>query len=338
MSTENTPSEKAKIEPDWKIRELYSCAWTILKKYKVLWLFGMAAAAGGYSSSSSSNFDSKNYEGIQNFFQNLQPSSQTDHSLVLGTSANALTDSITSIITSVNPSFYILLILEIILLICVSIIISVIFTCWGEAGLLQGIQDALTKETATIRASSEKAFSVLPQIIRVRIIPNILFFLFAFISTIILIIILNILGPIFTLVIFLWALFLFYSYLMINLSQIWAVRKIITEKISAKQALVDSHEIARKKFFSMLWLGILNILLGLIVVIIIFTPSTITLIYMLLTLHISTNYMIYSLIISTVTLLFLAFIVENIASGIIKAFTTITWSLAYQKIKGKYDK
>lgn len=342
--SENPANDFVKQEPDWKIGSLYREAWKIVKKYKVLWIFGMAVAAEGFSGSGSSRF-SENFNTYQKYFQNIQNTSNNDLSMVLGASTDALSEHIAGIFGSIPPGMFLLLILEFLLIIGISIILSVIYNCWAEGSLLFGVQEAIANKNISISSASEKSFSVLIKIIQVRIIPNLLILLAFILSLIILPFLSIFFGPLILLTAIIWFAFLAVVFLMINLSQIWAVRKIVTGQITAKQALRDGYEIAKKKFLPMILLGILNILLLFIIVMIIFIPAIGLFFggfFMLFTGISGTAFDIiqvgFYLVVSAVILYGIGQIAISVASGIIKAFTTIVWSLAYQKIKGKYDK
>lgn len=326
-------------KPDWTISELYGRAWEILKNNKVLWVFGTALATFSYSFNSSSNInlDDKDLEGLQKLFQNPQTQEVGN---VLGTTTPNLASTLGQIFSSIPWYFYLILGLEVLLLIIAFAVISLIAQAWTEAGLLQSILSALNKQKVTIADSSQKAFSSIKSLIWLNLVPGLILTLTALVVFAILGVAIGLTsGPVQALFIFLAVIgvgALIYWLIMLFLSQIWASRKIVYEGIRGKEALFSGYKIVKKKFWSMLALGIVNTILSLIIVGIavafigglvlggIFTGSF-------------NNIFSASLLILGIFLAVIAILASTFISGLITAFKATAWSNAYLNIKGKYD-
>ena len=165
------------IEPtDWTISELYSRSFELVKRYKVLWVFGMAVAglASGTGFNNFSNFSSSDTKSIQKYL-NPSPDATPDKiSQVLGdtTSQSAIADLVGNLASSIPVGIYVLLGIEILILVIAGIVVSLISSSWANAGLIQSIQTALKGTAPTIQESSEKAFPSIKPLIWLSLIPT----------------------------------------------------------------------------------------------------------------------------------------------------------------------
>ncbi len=325
-------------KPDWSIGELYKNAWEIVKNNKILWIFGMATAAGGFSGNSSRSLDQKDFEGLQKIFNSTPKDSS---SKVLGTATNSLTDTISLLFSNIPTSYYIAIGIELIIFLIIALIISVVYKSWAQAALLEGIQSSINKNTLSIKELSEKAFGSVKSIILIQLVPLILLLLTS-ISLILIIIYgsfnipnsakssLLLFVPIF-LIVFITAI------IYINLTIIWAIRIAVIDKKPARAALNIGYKIAKKKFWASVLLGLVNVISEGIVYAIILLPSIALVVGGIYGISKNTYWSIG--IITTGFILFMVFIFAlSILSGVITAFKTTVWSLAYNAIKGKYEK
>lgn len=337
---EQIKPELAQTKPDWTIDDLYKNAWQIVKKNKVLWLFGMAVGAGGMSGNYSNSIDGKDFDTILKIFEK-SPKESSNLPDVLGSSTSMLSDTIGALFASIPPSYYALLGLEVLFLIVFSIIISVIYSSWAHAALLEGIQTATVKGKLTIRDLSEKAFGSIKPVIYVSYVPYLLlgsimvliFALFGILtfalpdtakSIVILLMPVSILISVFMFVI-------------LTLVIIWAIRIVVIDKKPAKLALRMGYKIAKKKFWASVLLGIVNtITIGLLYVLILL-PIIGIIIGGAFTISKDT-YLGTGIIVFGAIFLMLFILASTILEGIIGAFKATVWSLAYSAIRGKYEK
>lgn len=323
------------ITPDWEIGKLYNQAWSIVRKYKVLWLFGISSGAG---ISLNSNFggqgiDADTIKNLQKFLDNgSQEHASNALAQVLGAS--------TSIFSSVPFLFYVILGIEILVAIVLFAIVGFIYSAWSQAALLEGIQSSLSNGTVSIRDSSEKAMSSIKPLIWLLIVPMLILAL-AILGFIILTAIFIAMSEIFVKVILgiilLLSLFaIIYCFIYLIFSQIWAPRIAVIEKASGKDSLFRGYRIAKKKKWSMMLLGFVNIILSGIVIglpIILVLGFIIGGVFAL-----DSNKALSIGLLAGGALLALPLLIGMIViGGILNAFKATVWSIAYDNIRGKYD-
>lgn len=338
---EKIPQEN---KPDWVIGDLYRQAWEIIKKHKVLWIFGMAAGAGVSLNNFRSSFDNADFS---KFFEKFNGTEQTGSEInnVLGSSTSYLTQTFFHLFSSTPLSFYIILGIEFLFLIAIGIAINIIYSSWATGSLLAGIQTAIEGDKPTIKDSSEKAIRRIKPLIWLSIVPiSILGLSTIGIFSILSLGLIFLEGSIKGLFIFLLAIggiiFIIAMFVLL-LTQIWAQRQVIIDGKNGKDALFAGFQIVRKKFWAMLLLGIVNNVLILIVIGIpigiiigLFAGGLFTF------KHFNTDYssLVLILVPFVITIVILFVFLAPILGGIINAFKATVWSLAYNNIKGKYDK
>lgn len=329
--TTQTAQEPQKIR-DWRLRDLYKNSWQLVKKHKVLWLFGIAVGASSYSSNSST--DQKDIESLRNLFQNTEKSAQ-DLSMVLGDSTNTFQEMVTSLFAGIPGYFFFFAIIEALFILFFALAVSIIYQSWAEGGLIAGIQSAVANGKVSIRESSEKAIPSIKAITLVRYVPNLIFA--AAIVLAFLLFGLTLGGPFGSILIFLIVVLFVLAFVLLSFSQIWAVRKIVLEHLGAKQSLSEGYSITKHKFWAMLKVAIVNWLVsvGMIAVLVIPTAATLGGGMLLIQDNPSAgiSLMSFGLFLGVILLIF-----YGIVQGVVTAFTNTVWSLAYLKIKGKYDK
>lgn len=324
--------------PDWTISQLYEKAWELVKKNRVLWVFGMAMAGLGFGSSSNFNFDSADLESIKKIFN--APGKEQGAEQVWGVASSNLSLLVSQIFSLIPPFFYIIFTLEIVILIIMWIVLSLISSAWTNASLISGIQTAFDGQTPTIRDSSERAFPKIKPLIWLQIVPVLVFIIISILVFGILGLGLA-LGPDFLKIIFGISLFItvilfVYAAIMLLLTQIWAPREVVLNQKSGRNALASGYKMAKKKRGAMLLLGLVNTILSGIII-----GIPLMLIFGLLlgrTFSFSGNQNLGIVLLVFGGLLMLVFIFGGlIVSGILTAFKAAVWTIAYNNIKGKYD-
>lgn len=321
--------------PDWEIGKLYNQAWGIIKKYKVLWLFGIASGAGISLNSSfgGQGIDADTIKNFQKFLDNA-PQEHASNALaqVLGAS--------TSIFSSVPFYFYIILGIEILAVIILFTVIGLIYSAWSQAALLVGIQSSLTNGIVSIRDSSEKAMSSIKPLIFLQILPLLIIipaflgiFILAILSFVIPIVMVKVILDIALLISIIVTI---YCFIYLIFSQIWAPRIVVIEKAHAKDALFRGYKIAKKKKWSMILLGLVNIILSGFVIGI---PTILVLGFIIGGVFAShSNKTLGVGFIAGGAILFIPMIIAmTLLGGILNAFKASVWSIAYNNIRGKYD-
>lgn len=328
--------------PDWEIGKLYNQAWSIIKKYKVLWIFGLATGAGmSFNFNLPGNFDSDSIKDIQENFQSFPSEIASSGFIqVLDASTSKPMEIFSYLFSFVPFSFYIILGIEILTVMILFTIIGLIYSAWSQAALIEGIQSSLSNGIVSIRDSSEKAMSSIKPLIWLQIVPMLILAI-AILAFIILTAIFVaipavsvkvILGIILTIALFA----IIYCFIYLLLSQIWAPRIAVIEKASGKDSLSRGFRIAKKKKWSMILLGFVNIILsGLIIGI----PTILVLGFIIGGVFASgsNETLGISLITGGVILLIPLVIGMMIVGGILNAFKATVWSIAYNNIAGKYD-
>ncbi len=324
------------VPPDWKISELYEKSFEIIKKNKVLWIFGMAFA--GFSSGSS--FNSVNWDNLPELLSKKEETSQLLPNVtnVLGATTDPASQLFTQLFSAIPVYLYVILGMAIVVIVIVSIIIGFVSNTWSNAALIQGIQIALDGKIVNIHDSSEKAFPSIKPLIRLSILTTLIFIGGVFAFSLPLLITMAINNTALTVIMVLLAILAVVpTILLFALAGIWAPRIIIFEQKPAWQAFKTGFKIARKKFWPSLGLGIVNNILALFIMglpILIIGAVGVGLV-------LGTMYRT-SLAVALVPIALVVVIVGILGfvllSGILTAFSASVWTIAYNKIRGKYDK
>lgn len=330
------------MSPDWEIGKLYNQAWSIIKKHKVLWIFGLATAGGiSFNFNLPGNFDSDSIKEIQQNFQSLPEDIVSSGFIqVLGASTSKPMEIFSYLFSAVPAYFYIILVVELIVIVLSFVVIGIISKAWSTASLLEGIQTSLSNGAPSIRDSSEKAFSHIKSLAWLQVIPPLVLGL-GFIIVIIVILLL-IFIPILIVKISLGILSLMasgailYGVIYYIFSEIWATRIIVLEKKSGKESLLKGYKIAKKKTWAMTLLGLVNIILSFFIMAI-----PILLIIGIIFAGIFTTDKNEALgvgLFAIGAILFIPMVIAmTLIGGILNAFKATIWSIAYNNIRGKYD-
>lgn len=340
--------------PDWTIGELYSRSWEIIKKYKVLWLFGMVMAGAAASGLENSRWDALIPSDSEETPTETDPEVISEGlyqgGQVLSTSTQAgLGDQLQQLLSDIPTYLYILGGIEVVLLVLTGWAVLFVYGSWANASLIEGIQTALAGGNVSIRDSSEKAFRSIKPLVWLAIVPTLILILASSIIFPILAIPLivpttnlfiiggltiKVLGVfVLAIAVLIWIVVVIF----LTLAQIWAPREVVIDKKPAKDAFFAGLRIARRKFWSMLLLGLVNTILTMVVVGI---PVGIMVGFLaggFLTFEKIPNVGIG--LFATGGILLLAFVIlGQLFGGIIIAFKSSVWTIAYNNIRGKYDK
>lgn len=329
-----------KNAPDWTIADLYQRSFEVIKKNKILWIFGIAAAGAGLGNYSNfrsfGNFDSDTFKNLPgNLFKDAPANPSVEHlTQVLGSS----TDVLSQLFTTVPAYLYILLGLELLLVFIFGMIITLIYKAWADGALIYGIQMASQNATLSIQDLSEKSFTSIKPLIWLQIVPWLIFLLISAALSAISISLITIgstriVGLIF---LFVSLLIIVYGLILLNLSSIWALRKIVLDKQKAADALKLGYKIAREKYWSMSLLGAVNAILGILIMII---PAALIIAPIIggVFLILKNPSFLPGLIIGGAILFLILIIALQIIGGILYSFKACIWTLAYNSIKGKYE-
>lgn len=284
-----------------------------------------------------------NFSGLGNLgetgdlFKNSKESEQITQ--VLGASINPLTATIQNVFSAIPAFVWPLLAVEILSLIVLGIVVSLISSSWAQAALIQAIQICLNNQQATIRESSEKAFSSIKSLIWLRIVPNLIFVGISLVGFTVLIVGFVLTGGFIRVIfgILLFALFLIFLYFLIllNLIQIWAQRIAVLDKKSGKASFASGYKIAKKKFWSMLLLGLINTIFSGIVYGI---PFLILIGLIIGALSLFSEQSLIAILIAGGVIFFIVITLGfTLLSGLLTAFKASIWTVAYNNIRGKYN-
>lgn len=330
------PSQK-----DWEISDLYSKSWQIIKNHKVTWIFGAAVAATAAGSSNFNSSSSGDSESLQKLFNQGIPeaSSSAEMSQVLGESIGPFQQLGQEILNRIPMHYYMILAGEILFLIVVGILISVIYRAWAHASLIESVYSAYKQSKTTIAEASESGFKHIKSFIWLDIIPWLIVFTIVFIYGFLftlgmilgnftvkgIVLVLGILGLI----------PLLYYALLISLGIIWGYREVAISDLSAKQAFWNGFKIAKKKKGASLILGIVNtfaaIIVTMIPVFLLIAAIAPSFIGYFMTKEIS-PVLIGLAVVATAILI----PIMVILGAVVQAFKASVWTIAYDKIKGKY--
>lgn len=251
---------------NWDISELYRKSWQIIKNNKVLWLFGMAAVTFG-SGSSRSNISSDKLDSVLKFFQNngSNPASNKLTQVLGAATSSPFTETLRSLFFSVPIWLYILLGIGVLLLILVNVVLGIIYQAWVNGALISGVYSASTDQKPTISQSSNQAFTSIKGMIWLNLVPYLIFFLIAAILFAVLIfsiVLLPSIAKAIPIILTVLAVITFFiGLLFINLTKIWASRRIVLDKKPTKESFWSSFKMVKQKFWHMVLLAIVNTVL-----------------------------------------------------------------------------
>lgn len=325
-------------QPDWEISQLYSRAWEIIKKHKILWIFGLAASGWGANYNSQGDFDPKSFEKL---FQNTNPppTPETFNNVLGAATSSPFLESVKNIFNGIPLYFYLLLGLEFLILTLIGLVINLAYSAWSQGLLLKGAFDASEDRTVSIETVSAAVIPKIKPLLWLQIIPGLIFALASVLVFGILAIATALLPnpakaiPIILTVVAVGA--FIYWLIQLTLAQIWAPRKVLAEDLAGKEAFFSGLEVARKKFWASLLLGIVNNILAFFVVMV---PSLILVAILGAGVFGAIASMDARVILAILGLSLLAVVIIgfSILSGALNAFKAVVWTLAYKQIKEKY--
>lgn len=317
----------------WDLGEVYSKSFAVVKKNKVLWIFGaFLTGSATFGLGNSFNKDTSYFDGL--FSQ--QP-----------TTANPIAELLTQTFSQIPPSVYLLLGIEIPALTAFIITLTLITRAWGTASLIQGIHLALNGKRVSIAESSKLGFKSLKQLIVFQILTS-LIGLGLILLAILLGVVLGagifsgglLLKIIFGLLLILLILALLVVVLFFSITVAFGERWVILSKIPAKDAISQGFKIARKKFWASLLLGFVNNLLAgainFVITAIVLAGFVGPIIGGLLSFQ--DNPSLATVLFTLAGVVFISFIIAStLVSGIITAFKASTWTAAFNALNGKKD-
>ncbi len=344
-------SAKSDSGSDWSIGELYSRAWQITKKYKVLWIFGMfALGAGGANSNFSNSFGS-------NSSPSPSPSpSPTDNPIifgnpqlnmhdapnVLGAATSGTTNIFTSLFSNINPGIWALLGLELLVLVLIGWAIVIIKNAFANAALLSAVENGIDDKAPTIERTSKNAMPKIKPMAWIQVVPGLILGVGALLTFALPLLLLafgsDVVKALGGLLLIPAVIAIAYFSIKVSLASIWGTRIVVTENISGRHAFWRGVRIQKKKKWSMIGLGLVNAILGglifVVPILIIFAIIAAAIVF-----FVGSNgpgllaiFIPLGISLGVVTAVFFV-----VGSGIFNAFKAVVWSLAYRKIKGKYD-
>jgi len=235
-------------------------SFSIVIKYKWLWIFGALAGSGsGFSLS-------RGFDFFNNFYPDQKPlpdpSSSTEKiANVLGSTTSALKDWLQSI----PISKWVILSLLLICLIIMGLLIALIIINWSRAGLIKGIDKALSENEVSLETVSPEGFKYLNKMILwslflfgivlclTTITPLLWLLIYLIIKTITFLNIIWITVGLLAII----PLF-FISFLMLTIINAYAERLIILKDYSIKDALKTAVIISRKTLLASALTGLIN--------------------------------------------------------------------------------
>ncbi len=330
--------------PDWKIAELYEKSWEAVKKNKVLWIFGAAISGIGIGSNSSSRINSSDLDSFKEIFSPNTPSTE-GATQVLGAATSGVLETLAAqVFSSIPPYLYFVLGLEILLFFILAIVLAVISSAWLQGAIIQASNSALDNQPVTIRDCSEKSFKSITSLIWLQIVPSLVLIVPSLLLTVLfgvgMVVISETAFRIILGLLFLVSLSAFvYIAVYLTLSQIWATRKVVLDGEKGKPSLISGYKISRKKGGSMILLGIVNNILSAIIIGIPILVLVGLIFGAILGGDGSTTALILrnGFVIALILFLPVFIIGLTLLNGILTAFKTTVWTLAYKNIRGKYD-
>lgn len=316
----------------WDLSEVYSKSFAVVKKNKVLWVFGaFLTGSATFGLENSFNQDASYFDGL--FSE--QPTT------------NPLAEVITQTFSGVPPSIYLLFGIEILALIAFAITLTLITRAWGAASLIQGIQLALKGKQVSIAESSKLGFCNLKQLIIFQILTS-LIGLGLVLAAILVGVVLGVgifLGGLLLKIIFgLLLILLIFAFLGVilffTITIAFGERQVVLLGSAAKDAIYQGFKIARQKFWASLLLGFVNNLLAgainLVITMIILAGFVGPIIGGLFSFQ--DNPSLATVLFTLAGVVLTCFIIiSTLAYGIIAAFKASTWTIAFNSLIGKKD-
>lgn len=310
-------AEKTK-ESDWKIQDLYSTAWETVKRNKILWVLGGALAMTTNMSSSVSSESERSSFPISIDESNLY-----------------LLEKFTSGI----PSYlWYVLGLEVLIIILFITFMSLLQRSWATGAMIYAADRAVNKKDISISDASENSFlhmrkliylwiySALP-ILGVSILLALAYFVILAIDSLIF-------AAAIALVVLTITIGLMFVLLILRL--IFAERAVVLDNQDRKQAFAKAKILVSKKKWSILLLGLVNVIGTSIIVSI---PAAIigAIAAAGISIYTSGNSAIGAIIMGIGGIVSVPVIILlMVLTGMLTAFTTVVWNEAYKKVKDKY--
>ncbi len=319
--------------------EIYKKAFEIVKKNKILWIFGLILAVftGG-----GSNF---NFRFSGDLFDLINPSKHSSSTSALST-INPLFEYFKNLFLSIPIYHYAPLIIGIIIAIVLGIVYSVIVNSWARGAAIGAINDAYDQKQVTLREGSVHGLKNLKNMVWLSVVPYLLYVIVLAISIVISILLIAVGGEIIILRIIgglLIAIVIFFAVvagLGISASQIWAQRVVILEGKSGKEAFFEGFRIFKTHIVKMIVLGCSNCLLSCCLGVVIFAGIFGVIFGVIIS---SAGIMMVnkqigfiflgSMLIIIAAIAIVVLLASTLIGGIYKIFNYSTWNILYRKIR-----
>lgn len=327
-------------KPDWSISELYEKSFKIVKENKLLWIFGTALAGFSSNFNTGGNWDTET-DTFQKIFPQIpqEKTSQAINSVLGEATTSPFFEVLNYTFSQVSIPLLITLIISAMLSIIIFLIISTIYHAWLKSSFIISSDLASKNQKISIEESSLKAFPTIKSMVWLNVVPMIVFsFLIALgVSTIVAGFVFGntVVKIIFGLLTLIFIGAIFYNLLLFSLTEIWASREIALNKNLGFNSFKRGWKLAKSKFWPSLLLGIVNFILTGIIV-----SLPIIIIVGLITGGVATldsSYLGISLTLLGSILLLIFSLGFFLLAGILNAFKTTVWTLAYNAIKNKYE-
>lgn len=334
---------------DWDLGEAYSKSIAVVKKNKVLWIFG--AFVAGPAIFNFQNAFSGDSDSTKSPLSSPLPSTTPglDGETINTATINPLTDIFTQSLSQISPLTYLFLVLVVLGFIALIITISLITRAWGASALIQGVQLGLKGKPVSIAESSKLAFPAISRMVVFQILSTLLSLgvVILLALTLTLLIAGLTLGNMFITILFalliaLEVVAILGAVLFYAIALAFGERSIILGGESAKTGLISGLKIAKAKFWKALGLGIVNNLVGAaiffalgLILLIGFAGPVVGGMF-----SFEDNPSLATVLFTIGGIVLMAFILAStVATGIFNAFKASTWNVAYNSLKGdKNDK
>lgn len=325
------------------IEKIYRRAFDLVKKNRVLWIFGLALlvfAGGG----NPSNFNFNNFSSFSDGFKGGSP--DVSNAKVPNINYQPVVDYFKNLFGTIPVSLYILLGVAFLITIIIGIVISIVVSSWAKGAAIGAINDAYDGKAVTLKNGADYGLKNLKNIIWLNLVPTLLYALAVILLTVIFAVLIILLYK--TPIVYLFYLLagialvaVIIGSLAISSIQIWAHRIVVIEGKSGKEGFFEGWIMVKKYFMQMVVLGVVNcftncifgcclgLIIGILAVVLIFSGIGIFAVNITMGIVFATFAVIVGIV-----LIFLA----GLAGGIYQIFNYSTWNILYRELKSQNSK
>jgi MFS family permease len=315
-------------------------SWEIVKRQKVLWVFGMVLAV--FSGSGGGGFQSGgNFRDLGKLFENkkeLPPDTGQKISSVLGNVTSDAGAFFSSIVSQIPPIYWVFLALGIFTLIVLALIIGIFMRNWATGALFALAAEEEKGQELTLKKGSDFGCKYWLRLFLVSFIPWVCLMLVIFGGLLGLALVALILPEGLRVIIFLpmvlGVLVLIVAVLVITVWIAFAQLVVVLEDFPVRETLSFSWKLTKKFFWEGVVLGLINMGFGCLI-----GCGTMTVIMLAVGL-IVIGFLIHKsvgifLLLCLGTIGLILILGGVLIQGIYKAFTTTNWVLMYLELKRK---